>query len=144
MKKTLSYRQCISFHATGCHFTGPVALRLRLSSDLPIILFPLSLCKKLNFIIRLHHTVHKKNMTAFLLKNDKKAVSGAFSILFSASSLVANSLLLLRNKKTDHITTLYALSFYSYKSSCSFTSLLSAMHCFKATIIFSASSGFAR
>ena len=47
-------------------------------------------------------------------------------------------------KKTDHITTLYALSFYSYKSSCSFTSLLSAMHCFKAMIIFSASSGFAR
>ena len=36
------------------------------------------------------------------------------------------------------------LSFYSYKSSCSFTSLLSAMHCFKATIIFFASSGFAR
>ena len=55
-----------------------------------------------------------------------------------------HSLLLLRNKKTDHITTLYALSFYSYKSSCSFTSLLSAMHCFKAMIIFSASSGFAR
>ena len=54
-----------------------------------------------------------------------------------------HSLLLLR-KKTDHITTLYALSFYSYKSSCSFTLLLSAMHCFKATIIFSASSGFAR
>ena len=47
-------------------------------------------------------------------------------------------------KKTDHITALYALSFYSYKSSCSFTSLLSAMHCFKAMIIFSASSGFAR
>jgi len=95
----LPNRQCTSFHAAGCHFTGPVALRLRLSSDLPIILFPLSLCKKLNFIIRLHHTVHKKNMTAFLLKNDKKAVSGAFSILFSASSLVANSQLLLRNKK---------------------------------------------
>ena len=51
---------------------------------------------------------------------------------------------LFSNKKTDHITTLYALSFYSYKSSCSFTSLLSAMHCFKAMIIFSASSGFAR
>ena len=45
---------------------------------------------------------------------------------------------------SDCITTLYVLSFYSYKSSCSFTSLLSAMHCFKAMIIFSASSGFAR
>jgi len=42
-------RQCTSFHAAGCHFTGPVALRLRLSSDLPIILFPLSLCKKTQF-----------------------------------------------------------------------------------------------
>ena len=44
----------------------------------------------------------------------------------------------------DFVPGSYALSFYSYKSSCSFTSLLSAMHCFKATIIFSASSGFAR
>ena len=31
-------------------------------------------------------------------------------------------------QKTERITTLYALSFYSYKSSCSFTSLLSAMY----------------
>ena len=33
--KTLPNRQRISFHATGCHFTGPVALRRRLSSVLP-------------------------------------------------------------------------------------------------------------
>ena len=47
-KKTLSDRQCTSFHATGCHFTGPVALRPRLSSGLPIVLFKLlNLCKKL-------------------------------------------------------------------------------------------------
>ena len=35
-KKALSDRQCTSFHATGCHFTGPVALRPGLSSGLPI------------------------------------------------------------------------------------------------------------
>ena len=31
---TISNRQCTSFHATGCHFTGPLALRHRLSSAL--------------------------------------------------------------------------------------------------------------
>ena len=41
-KKTLSNRQCTSFHATGCHFKGPVALRPRLSPGLPIILLSLS------------------------------------------------------------------------------------------------------
>ena len=47
-KKALSDRQCTSFHATGCHFTGPVALRPRFSSGLPIsLLWLLNLCKKL-------------------------------------------------------------------------------------------------
>ena len=36
-----------SFHATGCHFTGPVALRHRLSSALPIVVLLqiVNLCK---------------------------------------------------------------------------------------------------
>ena len=46
--KKLSCRQYTSFHATGCHFTGPVALRPRLSSGLPISLLQLlNVCKKL-------------------------------------------------------------------------------------------------
>ena len=47
-KKALPARQCTSFYATGCHFTGPVALRPRLSSGLPISLLQLlNVCKKL-------------------------------------------------------------------------------------------------
>ena len=36
-KKALPNRQCTSFHATGCHFTGPIALRHSLSTALPRI-----------------------------------------------------------------------------------------------------------
>ena len=71
--KTLPNRQRISFHATGCHFTGPVALRRRLSSVLPIsILEHLKLYKKTDFIILPCSTLHKKNLTALTLKNKKR------------------------------------------------------------------------
>ena len=67
IKKAPSHRQCTSFHATGCHFTGPVALRPRLSSGLPAIL--LNLCKIINTIILSPFTVHKENLTVSTLKN---------------------------------------------------------------------------
>ena len=38
-KKYCPFRQCISNVATGCHFTGPIALRLKLSADLLITIF---------------------------------------------------------------------------------------------------------
>ena len=86
-KEALPDRQCTSFPATGCHFTGPVALRPRLSSGLPIIpikacqadirnplryLIRLNLYKSISFIILPRSTVHKKNLTALTLENKKE------------------------------------------------------------------------
>ena len=71
-KKALPNRQCTSFHATGCHFTGPVALRPRLSSGLSISLLFLNFCKKTGFIILWFSTVYKKNITALTPENQKK------------------------------------------------------------------------
>ena len=83
LKKILSNRQCISFYATGCHFTGPVALRPRLSSGLPIILLKLlKSYKKINFIILPHSTLHKKNITVLTFKNKKRTVD-TYTELFS-------------------------------------------------------------
>ena len=72
--KTLPNRQRISFHATGCHFTGPVALRPRLSSGLPIILLFIvfKLMQNIDVIILPQSIVHKKNLTALTLKNKKE------------------------------------------------------------------------
>ena len=71
-KKALPARQCTSFYATGCHFTGPVALRPRLSSGLPISLIFLNFCKKTGFIILWFSTVYKKNITVLTPENQKK------------------------------------------------------------------------
>ena len=66
-------KYCFYINATGCHFTGPVALRRRLSSVLPIsILEHLKLYKKTDFIILPCSTLHKKNLTALTLKNNLK------------------------------------------------------------------------
>ena len=72
-KKALPNRQCTSFHATGCHFTGPVALRPRLSSGLSISLLFLNFCKKTGFIILWFSTVYKKNITALTPENQKNS-----------------------------------------------------------------------
>ena len=67
------YRSLFLIPATGCHFKGPVALRRRLSSVLPIsILEHLKLYKKTDFIILPCSTLHKKNLTALTLKNKKR------------------------------------------------------------------------
>ena len=71
-KKALPNRQCTSFHATGCHFTGPVALRPRFSSGLPISLLFLNFCKKSGFIILWFSTVYKKNITVLTPENQKR------------------------------------------------------------------------
>ena len=61
-KKTLSNRQCTSFHVTGCHFTGPVALRRRLSSALPIVLLQfLNLCRILSLLYS-HILLHTRKI----------------------------------------------------------------------------------
>ena len=71
-KKALPNRQCTSFHTTGYHFTGPVALRPRLSSGLPISLLFLNFCKKTGFIILWFSTVYKKNITVLTPENQKR------------------------------------------------------------------------
>ena len=68
IKKALPNRQCTSFHATGCHFTGPVALRPRLSSGLPNILLKLlNSSENIDIIILPYSTVRKQNHTVLML-----------------------------------------------------------------------------
>ena len=65
IKNTIQNRQCTSSLATGYHFTGPLALRHRLSSALPKYFFhyntshfPTSifLCVKMKIIFQIHQT----------------------------------------------------------------------------------------
>ena len=72
VKKHCQTDSATSFHATGCHFTGPVALRPRLSSGLPISLLFLNFCKKTGFIILWFSTVYKKNITVLTPENQKR------------------------------------------------------------------------
>jgi len=68
IKKALPNRQCTSFHATGCHFTGPLALRPRLSSGLPNILLKLlNSSENIVIIILPYSTVRKQNHTVLML-----------------------------------------------------------------------------
>ena len=68
IKKALPNRQCTSFHATGCHFTGPVALRPRLSSGLPNILLKLlNSSENIDIVILPYSTVRKQNHAVLML-----------------------------------------------------------------------------
>ena len=86
-KKTLPNRQCISFHATGYHFTGPVALRHRLSPALLII--SLYLWKNIDFIILSCSTVHKKNITLLTLEKKEQPIP-MFELFFLSNPTMVN------------------------------------------------------